>query len=102
MYRKKNILYFFDNHRLHIYGSWNTTKQKKTKKILQCPSISYGNGFFLKRKDYYAFIFKNKKTTNFLNEIPSKFLNSPRFNWYISIHFTLKKSSKISIHNLNF
>jgi hypothetical protein len=55
-------------------------QKTKTKKIVQCPSIPYGNGFFLKRKDYYAFIVKNKKTTKFLNEIPSKFLNSPRFN----------------------
>jgi len=53
---------------------------------MQCPSISYGNGFFLKRRNYYAFIAKNTKTTNFLNEISSKFfkfINGPRFNWYI-------------------
>jgi hypothetical protein len=42
---------------------------------MQCPSISYGNKFFLKRRDYYAFIAKKKK-----QQISSKILNGPRFN----------------------
>jgi hypothetical protein len=45
-------LHFFDGYKASCLGSWNITKLKKTKKIMQCPPIkspilSYGNGFFL-------------------------------------------------------
>ncbi len=54
----------------HVYDSWNTTKQKKIEKIMQCPSIKspplwYGNGFSLKIKYYYAFIIKQMKKNTF-------------------------------------
>ncbi len=46
---------------LHVCDSWNITKQKKIKKIMQSPSIKsfpfwYGSEFFLKKGHYYAFI----------------------------------------------
>jgi hypothetical protein len=46
-----------------INDSWNITKEKKIKKIMQCPSIKslplcYGGGFFFKEWYYYAFIAK--------------------------------------------
>jgi dynactin complex subunit len=48
---------------LHVYDSWNTIKQKKIEKIMQCPFIKspsfwYGSGFFLKIGYYYAFTTK--------------------------------------------
>jgi hypothetical protein len=59
----------------HVYDSWNVTKQKKLKIIMQCPFIKsppflYGSGFFLKIRYYYAFIIKQmQKKTHFLNGI---------------------------------
>jgi len=52
--------------RPHVYDSWNITKQNHFEKIMQCPSIKslplwYGNGFFLKKRYYYAFIIKQMK-----------------------------------------
>jgi hypothetical protein len=42
-------LIFFNGHKLHVYGSWNITKQKKLKIIMQWPFIKsppiwYGSG----------------------------------------------------------
>jgi hypothetical protein len=68
--------------RPHVYGSWNSTKQKKIEKIMQCPSIQtppflYGSGFFLKYIYYYAFIAKQMKWKQvFWMEIHPKSLNS--------------------------
>jgi len=66
---------------LHVYDSWNITKQKKIEKILQCASIKspplwYGNGFFLRIRYYYAFITKQmqKKNKNWM-EFHQKTLN---------------------------
>jgi hypothetical protein len=52
--------------RPHVYDSWNVTKQKKIKKLMQCPSIKstpflYGSGFVFKIRYYYAFIIKQCK-----------------------------------------
>jgi len=52
----KYIIYnFLTTIGLHVYDSWNITKQFFLKKIMQCPSIKspllwYGTGFFLKNK----------------------------------------------------
>jgi hypothetical protein len=56
--------------RPHVYDSWNITKQNHFEKIMQCPSIKslplwYGNGFFLKRRYYDAFIIKQMKKNIF-------------------------------------
>jgi hypothetical protein len=61
----------------HVCDSWNITEQKKTKKIIQCPSIKsppfwYGNGFFLQNIYYYAFIVQKCSKHTFFNEISSK------------------------------
>jgi len=65
---------------LHVCDSWNITKQKEIEKIKQCASIksffSYGSGFFLKGRYYYAFIAKkNAKTHIFWMEFHPKVLN---------------------------
>jgi hypothetical protein len=88
---------------LHVYDSWNITKNKKIEKIMQFSSIKsppfwYGNGIFPKRY-YYAFIIKQMQKTHFVNEISSKnfkFLNFLRFNWSISISYTIKKFTQES------
>jgi hypothetical protein len=54
----------------HVCGSWNITKQKKIKKIMQCPSIKspplwYGSGFFPKKIIIMHLLFKNEKTVHF-------------------------------------
>ncbi len=61
MYTKYIIYNFSMAIGLHVCDSWNITKQKKIEKIMQCPSIkspplSYGSGFFLKGRFYYAYI----------------------------------------------
>jgi hypothetical protein len=71
-------LHFFNDHKLHVYGSWNITKQKKLKIIMQWPFIKsppiwYDSGF----PPIYIYmhmhlLFKNEKNTHFLNEISSK------------------------------
>jgi hypothetical protein len=65
---------------LHVYDSWNITKQKKIEKIMQCPSIKspplwYGSGFFLKIWYYYAFIIKQMqiKTHSWMEFHPKTF-----------------------------
>jgi hypothetical protein len=62
---------------LHVYDSWNITKQKKVEKIMQCPSTKslpflYNSGFSLKIRYYYAFTTKQMQKNTFLNEILSK------------------------------
>ncbi len=57
------------------------TKQKRknniTCSITKSFSFSYGNGFVLKWKDYYAFVTQKVKKTHFLNEFSTKKLK----NW---------------------
>jgi hypothetical protein len=64
---------------------------------MQCPSIkypclSYGNGFFLKLRYYYAFIITNASNTffesNFIQNFKLK--NGLKLNWCISIPFTIQ------------
>jgi len=79
------IEYIIDNFsmaiRLHVYDSWNVTKQKKIEKIMQCPFIKsphflYGSGYFSKKRYYYAFITKQmKKKHIFWMEFHPKTLN---------------------------
>jgi hypothetical protein len=110
MYIKYITYSFLTAIRPHVYDSWNITKQKKIEKIMQFPFIKspllwYGSGFSLKIRYYYACITNNYKTTHFLNGISSKnfkILNYLRFNWCISISYTIKNSLKNSIHNPNF
>jgi hypothetical protein len=57
--------------RLHVYDSWNITKQKKIEKIMQCMSIKsppflYGSDFLLEIRYYYAFITKQMHENTFL------------------------------------
>jgi hypothetical protein len=65
------IIYSFSTAiRPHVYDSWNDTKQKKFKKIMQCPFIKspsflYDRGFFFKLRYYYAFITKQMKKNTF-------------------------------------
>jgi hypothetical protein len=81
----------------HFYGSWNITKQKEIEKILQCPSIKspflwYGNGFFFKKRYYYAFIVKQMhKNTFFECNFIQKLFIFKLFDWCISISNTIKK-----------
>jgi hypothetical protein len=71
----------------HACDSWNINKQKEIEKIMQCPSIKspplwYGNGFFLKGRYYYVFIFL-KTQIFFWNGISSKsfkFFNFSKFD----------------------
>ncbi len=87
------------------------SKKKENWKKMQFPSIKspplwWSSGFFLRIGYYYAFITEQmQKKTHFLNEISSKnfkVLNSLRFNWCISISYTIKISPKNSIHNPSF
>ncbi len=50
----------------HICSSQNITKQKKSEKIMQCPTIkslylSFGIGFFFKYINYFSFITRKLK-----------------------------------------
>ncbi len=50
--------------------------------------------FSFKKIDYYVFIAEQLGKNKFLNEISYKnlkFLNGPKFNWFISISYTIKK-----------
>jgi len=81
---------------LHVWYSWNITKQKKIEKIMQCPSIKslpfwYGSEFFPKKRHYYAFIVqKCTQKKNWMKFHPKTF-NGLRFNSCISISCTIKK-----------
>ncbi len=60
--------------------------------ITTFPLISYGCGFFVKRRDYYAFIVLECQKTHFKNSVSFKIfqlLNGPRFNQFTSISFTI-------------
>jgi hypothetical protein len=82
--------------RFHVCGSWNITKKMKCEKIMQWrfikfSHISYGNGFFIIRRDYYAFIAKYMTPKNEF-QVSSQnnwFTNGPRLNSCISIPFTI-------------
>jgi hypothetical protein len=65
----------------------------------------YNNDFFLKIQCYYASIAKKMQTNTFFewNVIQKlKFQNFPKFNWCISISYTIKNSINNSFHNFNF
>jgi len=92
-----------------VCDSRNITKQKEIEKIMQCPSIKspfwYDSGFLLKGRYYYEFITKKLPKKHFLNGISSKsfkFLDLKKFDWCISILYTIKNSPKNSITNLTF
>jgi hypothetical protein len=79
MYTKYITYSFLMAIELHVYDSWNITRQNKIEKIKQCPSIKsllflYGSGFFFKITYYYAFITKKiQKKNTFSNGISSNF-----------------------------
>ncbi len=71
VYRIYN-LHFFTTIKPHVCASWNITKQKKTEKIMQFPSIKYfllwyGNGFFPKEKILLCIYYSKMKKTHFFN-----------------------------------
>jgi hypothetical protein len=71
MYTKYIIYSFSTATGLHVYDSWNITKQKKIEKIIQFPSIKsppfwYGSDFFLKKDIImHSLVNKSKKNTFF-------------------------------------
>ncbi len=81
--------------RLHVYGSWNITKKNekwKNNAMTIYKISSYGNGYFIIRRDYYAFIVKSM-TPTIEFQVSSQnnwFINGPRFNSCIAIPFTIK------------
>ncbi len=84
--------------RPHVCGSSNITKQKKIEKIMQYPStIWYGGGLFLKTDIIMHSLINKCRKAHFLNGILSKNLknlNCLKFNWCISISYTIKNSPK--------
>ncbi len=72
--------------------------KRKLKKPMQCPfikspSLWYGSDFSFKN-NYYAFIVKLFFLIFILNGVSSnlfKFINGAKFNWCISISYTIKK-----------
>jgi hypothetical protein len=86
---------------LHVYDSWNISKQKKIEKLMQCPSIKspplwYGSGFSPKNKILLCiyYLTNEKKKLNAISSKKFQFLNCLRFNWCISISYTIKKSTQ--------
>jgi hypothetical protein len=70
MYIEYIIYQFFTTIGPHVCGSWNITKQKKTKKIMQCPYVKfpplwYGSDLKRRRRYYYTFIAQKYKKTTF-------------------------------------
>jgi hypothetical protein len=78
MYTKYYITFSFSTTiGLHVYDSWNITKQKKIEKIMWFPFIKspplwYGSGFSLRYIYYYAFITKQMQKNTFVYGISSK------------------------------
>jgi hypothetical protein len=56
--------------------------------FIKSPPLTYGNGFFLKKKGIIIHFLNGFSTKN------SKILNDPTFNQFISIPFTIKKINK--------
>jgi hypothetical protein len=80
MYTKYIIYSFSTATGLHVYDSWNITKQKKIEKIIQFPSIKsppfwYGSDFFLKKDIIMHSLLKVQKKHIFWMEFHPKTWN---------------------------
>jgi len=93
---ESKLIQFLNGHRTSCLWFMKHYQTKDKWKKMQCPSIKYfslwyGHGFYI-LKNYYAFISKKESFYLFLNEASSrnfKLVNGPKFNWCISISYTI-------------